>query len=262
MLAAPEAFAQIAQPWQLGFQEAASPVMERIASLHHGLLLLITAITLFVLGLLLYVCVRFRRRPHSVPSTTTHNTTIEIVWTVIPALILVAVSIPSVRLLYFMDKAANPEMTLKVIGYQWYWGYEYPDNGNISFESYMIPDKDLKPGQVRLLETDNRIVLPVETDVRVLVTAADVIHAWAMPALGVKIDAVPGRLNETWLRIDRPGIYRGQCSELCGVNHGFMPIVIEAVSKEEFKGWVAKKTSKLAASQKNLSSEVAQRMTQ
>lgn len=242
LLAAAPALAEgIPHNWQLGFQPAGSPVKEKIDHFHDILLVLITAITLFVLGILTYICIRFREKANPTPSKTTHNTTLEIIWTVIPVLILVAISIPSIRLLYYMDKVEKPEMTLKVIGYQWYWGYVYPDNGDIAFESYMVKDEDLKPGQLRLLEVDNEVVLPVETNVRVLITAADVIHAWAVPSLGVKKDAVPGRLNETWLKINKPGIYYGQCSELCGQLHGFMPVKIRAVTKEEFAAWVKSK---------------------
>ncbi len=242
--------AGLAEPlkdWQLGFQEASSPVMEKIDWLHNYVLIIITAITVFVTGLLVYVMIRFRRSANPNPSKTTHNVLIEIIWTAVPVLILIAIVVPSFRLLYFMDRHPNPEMTLKVIGYQWYWGYEYPDHGDFAFDSYMIPDEEIKEGQVRLLEVDNRVVLPVDTDIRILITAADVIHAWALPALGVKIDAVPGRTNETWVRIDEPGIYRGQCSELCGAYHGFMPVVIEAVSKEEFERWTKEAAEKFAA---------------
>lgn len=235
---------EIAKPWQMNFVEPASPVMEKIISFHNELLIIITAVSIFVLLLILYVCFRFSAKRNPVPSTTTHNTTLEIIWTAIPIIILIYIAFPSFKLLYFGDKSHNPEMTLKAVGYQWYWGYVYPDNGNIEFESRIIPEKELKPGQIRLLEVDNRVVLPVDTDIRILTTAADVIHAWAVPALGVKIDAVPGRLNETWVRINKPGVYRGQCSELCGVDHGFMPIVVEAVSKEEFKKWSEKQAAK------------------
>lgn len=236
-----------AVPWQLGFQEAASPVMERLTDFHNMLLVIITAISLFVLFLLMYVCFRFSEKRNPKPSKTSHNTLIEIIWTTVPIIILVAIAIPSFRHLYFMDRTETPDMTLKVIGYQWYWGYEYPDHGNIAFDSYIVKDEDLKEGQVRLLEVDNRIVLPVETNVRILTTAADVIHAWAVPALGVKMDAVPGRLNETWVRINKPGVYRGQCSELCGAYHGYMPVVIEAVSKEKFEQWVKKAKKQFTA---------------
>jgi len=232
------ALAAAPEPWQLGFQEAASPTMARLSSLHDMLLWITTLITLFVLALLLIVCVRFRASRHPTPSRRTHHTVLEIAWTAVPVLILVVIAIPSFRLLYFMDRVEDPEMTLKAIGRQWYWTYEYPDHGDFSFDAFMIEDADLEEGQKRLLETDQRVVLPVETDIRLLVTASDVIHSWAMPAFGVKMDAVPGRINETWFRIDRPGVYYGQCSELCGVRHGFMPITVEAVPKEEFAGWV------------------------
>lgn len=233
------ALAQSGQPvpWQMGFQEAASPVMEKLDSFHDMLLVVIVVIAGFVTLLMAYVCVRFSAKNNPVPSKNSHNTLLEIIWTVVPIIILVAICIPSMRLLYYIEDTEKADMTLKVIGYQWYWGYQYPDNGDISFESYLIPDDKLPEGGTRLLEVDNRVVLPVDTTVRIQLTAADVIHAWAVPALGVRMDAVPGRLNETWVKITKPGVYHGQCSELCGVGHGFMPIVIEAVSKEKFKRW-------------------------
>lgn len=232
--------------WQLNFQPAASPVAERIEDLHDLLLFITVAISVFVLALLAYVCIRYRASRHPLPSRRTHNTVLEIAWTAIPVLILVVIAIPSFKLLYFMDRAVNPEMTLKAVGHQWYWSYEYPDNGDFTFDAYMIADEDLQEGQLRLFDVDNRVVLPVETDVRLLTTATDVLHAWAVPALGVKLDAVPGKMNETWLRINRPGIYYGQCSELCGAYHGFMPVMIEAVSKEEFDAWVQKAQEEFA----------------
>lgn len=249
VFAAPAMADGIPQPWQLNFQPAASPVMDQIEHFHNILLVVITIITLFVLALLTYVCIRFRAKANPVPSKTTHNTLIEIIWTAIPVLILVLICIPSIRLLYYSDKAQKPDMTLKVIGYQWYWGYVYPDQGDLAFESYLVKDADLKPDQkhLRLLEVDKEVVLPVDTNIRILVTAADVIHAWAVPALGVKKDAVPGRINETWTRIEKPGIYYGQCSELCGQGHGFMPIKVRAVSKEEFAAWVEKSGGKMPA---------------
>ena len=225
---------------ELGFKEAVSPVMEKISDFHDLLVWIYFGIPIFVVALLIYASIRFHKKNNPVASNTTHNTKLEIIWTTIPVLILIAIGIPSIKLLYYMDKAVDAEMTLKVVGYQWYWGYEYPDHDNISFDSVMIPDDELKPGQPRLLETDNRVVLPVNTDIRILITAADVIHSWAMPQFGVKRDAVPGRLNETWVNIQKEGVYYGQCSELCGAGHGFMPIVVEAVSKEEFKNWVNK----------------------
>lgn len=235
------------QPWQLGFQPAASPTMQGIESLHDLLMVIITAISLFVLALLVYVVVRFNEKRNPMPSRTTHNTVIEVIWTVVPVLILVVIAIPSFRLLYFMDRTDKPELTLKAIGHQWYWSYQYQDHGDFMFDSLMVPTDQLKPGQRRLLEVDNRVVLPVDTNIRLLVTSEDVLHAWAMPAFGVKLDTVPGRLNETWFKIDREGVYYGQCSELCGVNHAFMPIAVEAVSKEAFQKWVEEARKKFAA---------------
>jgi len=188
-----EAIAAAPEPWQLGFQQAASPVMERIHSFHNLLLWIITIISVFVLALLAYVCLRFRADRNETPSRRTHNTLLEIAWTAIPVLILVVIAIPSFKLLYFMDVVKDPEMTLKAIGRQWYWSYEYPDHGDFTFDAYMVADEDLEPGQLRLLETDNRVVLPVDTNIRLLVTASDVLHSWAIPAFGVKLDGVPGR---------------------------------------------------------------------
>jgi cytochrome c oxidase subunit 2 len=226
------------QGWQLNFQPPMSPSAERIESLHDLLLIITVVISLFVLALLLIACVRFRASRNPTPSRRTHHTLLEIAWTVIPVLILVVIAIPSFKLLYFMDRAVNPEMTLKAIGRQWYWSYEYPDHGNFTFDSYMVPDEDLEEGQFRLYEVDNRVRLPAGADIRLLTTASDVIHSWAVPAFGVKMDAVPGRINETWFHINEPGIYYGQCSELCGDYHAFMPIAIEALPKDEFEAWV------------------------
>ncbi len=234
------------EPWQLGFQDPASPVMTDIDDFHNFLLWIIIVIALFVTGLLLFVIFRFNAKRNPVPSRTTHNTGIEVIWTRVPIFILMVISIPSFRLLYFMDRTAAPEMTLKAIGHQWYWTYEYPDHGNFTFDSSMIPSADIKPGQKRLLEVDNRVVLPVDTNIRILMTSTDVIHAWAVPAFGIKSDTIPGRLTETWVRIDREGVYYGQCSELCGIYHGFMPIAVEAVSKEAFKKWVETAKKKFA----------------
>ncbi|HEY4136062.1 MAG TPA: cytochrome c oxidase subunit II [Alphaproteobacteria bacterium] len=241
------ASADVPQPWKFGFQDAATPVADDIHALHHLLLIIITIITLFVLALLLYVIIRFNAKNNPTPSRTSHNTLIEVLWTVLPVMILVVIAIPSFKLLYFMDRTATPELTLKVTGHQWYWSYEYQDNGDISFDSLIVPEDQLKPGQHRLLEVDNQVVLPVNTNIRVLVTSEDVIHSWAVPAFGVKIDTVPGHLNETWMRIERPGTYYGQCSELCGVNHGFMPIAVKAVSKEDFEKWTEEAKKKFAA---------------
>jgi cytochrome c oxidase subunit II len=229
------------KPWGIGFQTAASPVKEKMEHFHNVILLPITVvITIFVMLLLGYVMVRFRAKANPVPSKTTHNVMLEIIWTLVPVIILVVIVIPSMKMLYFADRTQEAEMTLKITGYQWYWGYEYPDHGGVNFLSNMIAEKELQPGQVRLLSTDNPIVLPVDTNIRILVTAADVIHSWAMPSFGVKMDAVPGQMNETWTRIEKPGIYFGQCSEICGVNHAYMPIEVHAVSKEDFAIWVKK----------------------
>jgi cytochrome c oxidase subunit 2 len=248
----------IAKPWQLGFPEPASPVMERLVSMHdHFLLWLITIITVFILIGLIYICLRFNRKANPVPSKTTHNTTLEIVWTTIPILILVAIAIPSLRLHYFMEDYVEPEMTLKATGYQWYWHYDYPDHGGFGFDSYMLKDKDLKPGDHRLLEVDNRVVVPVDTKVRVLTTGADVIHAFALPAFGIKRDAVPGRLNETWFKATKLGTFYGQCSELCGVGHGFMPIAIDVVSKDDFAAWVKDKQKQAGIAPASDSSRIA-----
>jgi cytochrome c oxidase subunit II len=234
-------------PWQMGLQPSASTIMDSIESFHDLLLWVIALISVFVLVLMIYVCVRFRASANPVPSRATHNTTIEVLWTVVPVLILVAIAIPSFRLLYFTDVTPQAEMTIKAIGRQWYWSYEYPDHGNFAFDALMTDAKDLKPGQPRLLQTDNHVVVPVNTNIRVLVTAADVLHAWAVPAFGVKKDGVPGRLNETWFRAKREGIFYGQCSELCGTNHGFMPITVEVVSKEAFARWAADAKKKFAS---------------
>jgi len=225
----------------LGLQEGASPMKEQMAAFHDHLLLPITtAIVIFVFALLLIIIVRFNARANPTPSKRTHNVLLEIIWTLVPVLILIVIAIPSMKMLYFIDKTKEAEMTLKVTGYQWYWGYEYPDNNGVNFLSNMVQDKDLKEGQPRLLATDNPVVLPVDTNIKILTTASDVIHAFAVPALGVKIDAVPGRLNETWVRIEKEGTFYGQCSEICGANHGFMPIEIKAVSKQAFAEWVKK----------------------
>ncbi|MBX7146887.1 MAG: cytochrome c oxidase subunit II [Alphaproteobacteria bacterium] len=226
------------QDWQIAMPPAASPVMQGITEFHNILTIIAISITVFVLILLLWVIIRFREKANPEPSKTTHNTLLEVLWTAIPVLILVGIAIPSFRLLYFQDRTPNPELTLKAIGHQWYWSYQYPDQGNFTFDANMIPDAEIKPGQVRLLETDNPVVLPVHTKIRLLTTAADVVHSFALPSLGIKLDAVPGRLNETWMEINEPGTYYGQCSEICGDRHAFMPIMVKAVPKEEYQQWV------------------------
>lgn len=237
MASAGSALANQPKPWQLGFQEAATENMSIITDFNNFLLYLMTAITVFVLGLLIYVMVRFNAKANPEPSKTSHNTLIEVIWTVVPILILVVIAIPSFRLLYFQRDIPEADLTVKAVGYQWYWGYEYPDHGDFAFDSLMLSDEE-RGDQPRLLATDTAMVVPVDTTVRVVVTAADVLHSWAMPAFGVKMDAVPGRLNETWFRAEKTGTYYGQCSELCGIRHAFMPIRVEVVSQEEFAAWV------------------------
>jgi len=226
-------------PWQLGFQPAASPIMEQITSFHTYVTIIITLIALFVLGLLVYVMSRFNEKRNPDPSRTTHNTTLEIAWTILPVLILVAIAIPSFRLLFAQYDIPKPDLTITATGSQWYWTYEYPDHG-ITFDSIMVQEADLKEGQPRLLTVDREVVVPVGKNVVVGVKSNDVIHDWAMPSFGVKLDAVPGRLQVTWFRAEREGVYYGQCSELCGRNHAFMPIAVRVVSEAEFADWLAK----------------------
>ena len=242
---------------QMGLQPAASPVMEHITSFHNLLLVIISTIVFIVFCLLVYIMVRFHHKRNPIPSKTSHHTLLEVVWTTIPVIILLIIIVPSLKLLYFMDKAKDAEMTVKVTGHQWYWSYVYPDHDNISFDSLMLKDNELKPGQFRLLEVDNRLVIPVDTTVRVLLTSEDVLHSWAIPSMGVKTDTVPGRLNETWLRATREGVFYGQCSELCGREHGFMPIALEVVSKERFAEWVVEAKTKYAALDAPRSTELA-----
>lgn len=234
-------------PWHIGLQPSASPVADQMHNFHSLLLWIISLITAFVLVLLIYVMLRFRASANPVPSKTSHHTLVEVVWTVVPILILIVIAVPSFKLLYYSDKAPDAQLTIKAIGHQWYWSYEYPDNGNFTFDANIVPTEDLKAGQPRLLTTDNVVVVPVNTDVRMLVTAADVIHSWAMPAFGVKKDGVPGRLNETWFRAEREGTYYGQCSELCGQLHGYMPIEVKVVSKAAYAQWVEEAKKKFAS---------------
>jgi cytochrome c oxidase subunit 2 len=240
-LGASGARAEEAQDWQLGFQPAASVVRERIDFLHNVILLpIITVISLFVLGLLLWVMIRYNAKRNPVPSKISHNTTLEILWTLVPVLILLVIAIPSFKLLYFMDKAEHADMTLKVTGHQWYWNYEYPDQNGVSFDSNMIPEEDAaKLHKKRLLDVDFPLVLPVNTTIRVLVSGADVIHSWFVPSFGVQEYALAGRTNESWVKIDREGTFYGQCNQICGVNHPFMPIEVKAVSSDKFTAWSA-----------------------
>ena len=241
-----EAFANQPKEWQLGFQNPASDGMRDIVNFHNNLLLpIIIAITVFVLFLMLYACVRFRASANPNPSKRTHNVTVEILWTLIPCLILIVMAVPSFKILYKQDTIPKADLTIKAIGYQWYWGYEYPDE-NIIFESYMIEEKDLKADQPRLLTVDHEVVVPVNKVVKVLITANDVLHAWALPSFGVKRDAVPGRINETWFKAEKEGTYYGQCSELCGIKHAFMPITVKVVSEEDYQEWLSEARVKFA----------------
>ena len=225
-------------PWQIGFQPAVTPVMEEIVQLHHFLMVIMLLVVTFVLGLLMYVCVRFSAKRNPVPNKFSHNVLIEVIWTVIPTILLVIIAIPSFKALRTVETIPQKvDLTVKVVGYQWYWHYGYPDNGAFEFDSYMIPDHQLVPGQKRLLSVDNHLVIPAGKVVKFLITAADVLHSFSVPAFGIKMDAIPGRVNETWVKVDKPGIYYGQCSELCGVNHGFMPIVVEVVPSDVFDSW-------------------------
>jgi cytochrome c oxidase subunit II len=248
-LAAATAHAAQPVPGGIGLQEGVTPVKAEIAWMHDMWLMpIITAITLFVLGLLLYVIVRFNAKANPVPSKTSHNTMIEVIWTVVPCLILVAIAIPSIKLLYLESVVPKSDMTLKVTGHQWYWSYEYPDHEGLAFDSYMLSDADAaKAGEPRLLGVDNQVVVPVGKTVKVLVTAQDVLHAWAVPAFGVKMDAMPGRMNETWFRADKVGVYYGQCSELCGKDHAYMPIAVRVVTQADFDKWLVDAKQKFAA---------------
>jgi cytochrome c oxidase subunit 2 len=232
-------------PWQLGLQAAATPVMDDIMWFHNFLLWIIGAIVLFVLVLLVIVAVRFNAKRNPVPSRTTHNTTIEVIWTIVPVLILVAIAVPSFRLLFYELKVPAADVTIKATGKQWFWSYQYPD-AKFEFDSLMVQPKDLKPGQPRLLTADNAMVVPVNKVVHVITTGADVIHSFSVPAFGVKIDAIPGRINETWFKAEREGTYYGQCSQLCGRDHAFMPIEVKVVSEKDYAAWIETAKKKFA----------------
>jgi cytochrome c oxidase subunit 2 len=240
------AFAAQPQPWEVTLQPAASPVMENIVWFHNFLFVLITLITLFVLALLVVVVMKFNAKTNPVPSKTTHNTLIEVAWTLIPVLILVGIAVPSFRLLFQQLDIPKADLTVKATGKQWYWSYSYPDNGKFEFDSLLAADK-----QPRLLGVDNEMVVPVNKVIRVQTTGADVIHAFAVPAFGIKIDSIPGRLNETWFKATKVGIYYGQCSELCGKDHAFMPIAVRVVEDQEFAAWVEAAKKKYATNPAN-----------
>lgn len=244
-------------PWQLGLQQSASPVMDNIIWFHDFLLYIITGIAGFVLVLLIIVMVRFNARTNPTPSRTTHNTLIEIAWTLIPIMILMFIAVPSFKLLFYQLNVPSGDLTVKATGKQWYWTYSYPDDGDFEFDSLMLKDAERKEGQPRLLAVDNEMVVPVNKTVRVITTSADVIHSFAVPSFGIKIDAVPGRINETWFTAEREGIYYGQCSELCGKDHAFMPIAVRVVSEQAFSTWVEEAKKKYARNETLPSTTVA-----
>ena len=243
-------------PWQMGFQQSAAPTMDDIIWFHDFVLWIIIAITLFVLALLMIVIVKFNAKANPVPSKTTHNTLIEVAWTVIPVVILVVIAIPSFRILFVQLNTPPSDVTIKATGKQWYWSYSYPD-AKFEFDSIMLKDNERKPEQPRLLAVDNEMVVPVNKVVRVQVIGADVIHAFAVPSFGIKIDAIPGRLNETWFKATREGVYYGQCSELCGKDHAFMPIAVRVVSEQAFTAWVEDAKKKFARDDRAPATNVA-----
>ena len=240
------ASAQVPKPWQMGMGQSFSPVKERIVDLHSLMLVIITGITVFVAVLLLWVMLRFNEKAHPTPSRTSHNTALEVAWTLIPVLILVVIAIPSFRLVYYEDRTQEADLTIKVTGHQWNWEYTYPDNNGLNFSSYIVPDDQLKPGQLRLLEVDNELVVPAGKNIRVLTNSVDVIHSFFVPSLGMQRYAIPGRAIETWFNATKPGTYHGECNQVCGTNHSRMPIVIHAVTPVEFDAWLAEAKTKFA----------------
>ncbi len=235
--------------YQIGFQAAASPVMEQIESFHHLLLVIITLVCIFVLALLVWIVVRYRAGANPVPSKVHHNTLLEVAWTLIPVIILVFIAVPSFRLLYFEAAIPKPDVTIKAIGKQWFWTYEYPGaQAGFTYDSLGLSDADAaKQGKPRLLGVDNPVYVPVNKVIEVQTAGADVIHSWAMPQMGVKMDAVPGRINQTWFKPTQTGIYYGQCSELCGARHAYMPIELHVVSQADYDSWLAASKKKFAA---------------
>ena len=249
LLFASTAFAAEPQPWQLGLQDPAGSIAEKATSLHNMLLIIITAISLFVLALLVYVCVRFRRSASPNPSKTSHNAVIEILWTVVPVLILVVIAVPSFQLLYYMDKTKDTEMVIKVTGNQWYWNYEYPDEG-VSFDSYLVDEEDLGENDIRLLSVDNPMVVPAGTRIKLLVTGNDVMHSFFVPSLAVQIYSIAGRINEAWIDVpEGTKKYYGQCNQICGVNHAYMPIVVQALNEADYAEWLLNAKEEFASSE-------------
>lgn len=241
------AWAQTPHDWQLSFQPAHSPVQQGIEGLHALVIWLMAVVTIFVAALLLYVTWRYRASRNAVPSRVSHHTALEVAWTVLPVLILVIIAIPSFRLIYYEDRTTAADMTIKVVGEQWRWEYQYPDNGGITYKSNIIAEGDLKPGQLRNLEVGDRLVLPVHKNIRILTTSNDVIHSFFIPSLGVQRYAIPGRTIETWVNIDQPGVYYGQCNQICGNGHSVMPIAVEAMTEQGFSAWLEQAKTKYAA---------------
>lgn len=247
MAGAAPAWAEAPHNWQLSFQPAHSPVQQGVEGLHALVIWLMAAVTIFVAALLLYCVWRFRASVNPKASRVSHHTALEVAWTVLPVLILVVIAIPSFRLIYFEDRTDAADMTIKVVGHQWYWEYNYPDQGDVKFDSYMVPADELKPGQIRNLDVDNRVVVPAGKNIRILATSADVIHSFFIPSLGVQRYAIPGRTIETWVKVDEPGVYYGQCNQICGTNHSVMPIAVEAMTDQNFATWIAAAKTKFAA---------------
>jgi cytochrome c oxidase subunit II len=247
LAASSSAMAQTPRAWEMGLQTPHSPVEENIHSLHTLVTWLMVIIVVFVAALLGYVIWKFNAKRHPVASRTSHNTLLEVAWTVLPVLILVVIAIPSFRLVYFEDRTRDADMTIKVTGHQWYWEYAYPDSNNIHFDSYMVQDDDLKPGQLRHLSVDNQLVVPAGRNIRILTTGADVIHSFFIPSLGVQRYAIPGRTIETWMKVDKPGDYYGECNQICGTNHSVMPISVHAVTDDEYKAWLEQAKTKFAS---------------
>jgi cytochrome c oxidase subunit 2 len=243
-------FCDAALPWQFGIQDPATPIAVGIYKFHHDLIFILIFVVVFVSWMLFKIVIRFNNKVFTTPTSVVHGTTIEIVWTLIPAVILIIIAVPSFSLLYAVDEVVNPSITLKIVGNQWYWNYQYSDYENedqesIVFDSYLLPEDELSLGNLRLLEVDNRVVLPIDTHIRLIVTSADVLHCWTIPSFGVKIDACPGRLNESSLFVERQGVFYGQCSEICGINHGFIPIAVEILTIEDYVSWISVKLEEL-----------------
>ena len=247
MFTAASAFAQTPSPWAIGMQKAHSPVERQLQSLHTLVNVLMIAVVIFVAALLGYVIWKFDRKRHPVASRVSHNAILEVAWTVLPVLILVVIAIPSFELVYFEDRTRDADLTIKVTGHQWYWEYTYPDSGNIDFNSNMVADDDLKPGEIRRLSVDNPLVVPAGKNIRILTTGADVIHSFFIPSLGVQRYAIPGRTIETWVNVDKPGDYYGECNQICGTNHSAMPIHVQAMTPADYQTWLGQAKTKFAS---------------